>query len=67
MLSRLEGPDDAARPGIIYYVVVDLPAADERLRARGVEFLDTPHREGGRVAMSRLEMNGMPKENATGA
>jgi len=45
MLSRPEGPDDAARAGIIYYLVMDLPAAYERLRARGVEFLDTPHRE----------------------
>jgi methylmalonyl-CoA/ethylmalonyl-CoA epimerase len=44
MLSRPEGPDDAARAGIIYYLVMDLPAAYERLRARGVEFLDTPHR-----------------------
>lgn len=44
MLSRPEGPADATRAGIIYYLVTDLPAAYARLRARGVEFLDTPHR-----------------------
>jgi methylmalonyl-CoA/ethylmalonyl-CoA epimerase len=44
MLSRPEGPDDAEHAGIIYYLVADLPAAYARLRAREVEFLDTPHR-----------------------
>jgi methylmalonyl-CoA/ethylmalonyl-CoA epimerase len=44
MLSRPEGAEDAARASLIYYAVADLSAAYARLRARGVEFLDAPHR-----------------------
>ena len=43
MLSA-PAPGESAAAGIIYYVVADLPAAYTALSARGVRFVDAPHR-----------------------
>jgi methylmalonyl-CoA/ethylmalonyl-CoA epimerase len=44
MLSRPEGDGAPTSAGLLYYLVGDLPAAHRSLVARGVEFLDPPHR-----------------------
>jgi methylmalonyl-CoA/ethylmalonyl-CoA epimerase len=43
MLSRPEGVDTPARPGILYYFVPDIEAAHAALVERGVTFVDAPH------------------------
>jgi methylmalonyl-CoA/ethylmalonyl-CoA epimerase len=44
MLSRPEGPEAPATGSVLYFRVPALDAAYAALRARGVEFLDSPHR-----------------------
>ncbi len=44
MLSAPERPELDHPASVIYYRVDDLPAAYATLRARGVTFLDEPHR-----------------------